>query len=81
MGKHIQNTKEVPSAQVFETERDSTVKVLGMHCQSATDTLGYRVNLSNLADSTKRQVLSTRIFDPLGLLAPVVVRFKRAMAT
>ncbi|XP_043069084.1 uncharacterized protein [Drosophila bipectinata] len=57
---------------------NSSVKVLGLHWHPKKDTLSYNVNLAKNPSCTKRQVLSdvSRIFDPLGLLAPTVVQFK-----
>ncbi|XP_052855304.1 uncharacterized protein LOC128264047 [Drosophila gunungcola] len=56
----------------------STAKVLGIHWDPKQDTLSFKVCLSSNPKNYKRQVLSdvARIFDPLGVLSPVVVQFK-----
>ena len=57
---------------------DDIKKVLGIFWNPAKDVLGFKVALSDNVLATKRQVLSdvSRLFDPMGLLAPVVVQFK-----
>jgi len=57
---------------------NSTAKVLGIHWDPEEDMLSYKVCLTTNAHNTKRQVLSdvARIFDPLGILSPVVVQLK-----
>ncbi|XP_063911968.1 uncharacterized protein LOC135128820 [Zophobas morio] len=56
-------------------------KTLGLYWNYRNDSLAYKINsLSNLpkANVTKKHILSTvsKIFDPLGLISPVVVKAK-----
>ncbi|XP_070132576.1 uncharacterized protein [Drosophila bipectinata] len=53
-------------------------KVLGIYWNPTDDTLMYQTGLTSNPSCTKRQILSdvARIFDPLGLLSPIVVQFK-----
>lgn len=58
-----------------------TIKTLGMHWQPNFDCFCYKVNFDIEADhelTTKRTVLSTiaKLFDPLGLINPIVVTAK-----
>ena len=61
-----------------------TVKALGLHWDAASDFIFYRVNLPESKEPvtkhlvTKRLVLSqiSKLFNPLGLLGPVVVLAK-----
>ena len=56
-----------------------TIKTLGLHWDSQTDSIVYTVNLSSEDEKiTKRSILSqtAKLFDPLGLLGPVVVSAK-----
>ncbi|XP_044574185.1 uncharacterized protein LOC123258381 [Drosophila ananassae] len=84
LGKWISNSNRVVDPETTITNNTSyspletTNKVLGIHWQPHTDTLAYKVSLPSEGKITKRQVLSdvSRIFDPLGLLAPVVIQFK-----
>ncbi|XP_044573912.1 uncharacterized protein LOC123258071 [Drosophila ananassae] len=84
LGKWISNSNRVVDPETTITNNTSyspletTNKVLGIHWQPHTDTLAYKVSLPSEGRITKRQVLSdvSRIFDPLGLLAPVVIQFK-----
>ncbi|XP_039951398.1 uncharacterized protein LOC120768688 [Bactrocera tryoni] len=58
---------------------DSSTTVLGLHWNPITDTLFFKVKACNFDTiPTKRIVLSNiaRLYDPLGLLAPVVVTAK-----
>ncbi|KAL7724935.1 hypothetical protein ACLKA6_007539 [Drosophila palustris] len=75
LSKWVSNT---PCISNSSDNNNKPAKVLGLHWQPGEDTLSYNACLSTQADSTKRQVLSlvARIFDPLGLIAPVVVQFK-----
>ena len=60
---------------------DSTVKTLGVSWDARNDTVTYTVDPHVATKVTKRTILSTiaRIFDPLGLLAPVTVVAKILM--
>ncbi|XP_065094462.1 uncharacterized protein LOC135714987 [Ochlerotatus camptorhynchus] len=68
----------------IDLDRDQCIKSLGLHWEPASDQLKYRIELP--ADSTdfpltKRIALSqiARLFDPLGLLGPVVISAKLFM--
>lgn len=61
-----------------------SIKVLGVSWNRESDTLEYNLNeLGNYETITKRQVLSdlARLYDPLGLIAPVVLVAKLFMQT
>lgn len=62
----------------LKSPTDDIKKVLGVFWKPDDDKLGYKITLLENPVSTKRQVLSdvSRIFDPMGLLAPIVVRLK-----
>lgn len=57
---------------------DPTLKTLGIYWESQSDTLTYTVSPIELTPITKRTILSTiaKIFDPLGLLASVIILAK-----
>ncbi|XP_065076070.1 uncharacterized protein LOC135699709 [Ochlerotatus camptorhynchus] len=65
-------------------DRDQCIKTLGLHWEPSTDCLRYRICLSPdpvEATITKRTVLSkiARLFDPIGLVGPVVTSAKLFM--
>ncbi|XP_055918318.1 uncharacterized protein LOC129950401 [Eupeodes corollae] len=62
----------------IDFENSLTVKVLGLRWCPSGDCFSYKVNLDQSTSCTKRSILSeaSRIFDPLGFLAPVVVAVK-----
>lgn len=71
------STKEAQSIEI--SENDSTnVKVLGLHWNPATDCFSFKVKLDETFVATKRKLLSesSRIFDPLGWLAPTIISIK-----
>ncbi|XP_070855415.1 uncharacterized protein [Drosophila suzukii] len=83
LGKWVSNSSRVVDRSYASTEvqgkgSNSTAKVLGIHWDPEEDMLSYKVCLTTNPHNTKRQVLSdvARIFDPLGILSPVVVQFK-----
>lgn len=57
------------------------IKTLGLLSNSNKDTLQYAVNLAVSNKTTKRSILSqiAKIYDPLGLIAPVVITAKIIM--
>lgn len=59
---------------------DETIKTLGLLWNSVTDTFQFKVSLKpeTKQDISKRTILSesSRLFDPLGWLAPVVIQAK-----
>lgn len=59
-------------------ENLDATRVLGLVWKSSTDVFTFQVSLANIAHHTKRSMLSeaSKIFDPLGWLAPTVVRAK-----
>lgn len=67
-----------------DLDRDQCIKTLGLHWEPQTDCLRYKVQLpGTLKDETltKRTALSyiARLFDPLGLVGPVVTTAKLFM--
>lgn len=66
----------------FELSKYDTVKTLGISWNAKTDSINYSVRSSNdrIAGS-KRAILSeiAKIFDPLGLLGPVILQAKTFM--
>ncbi|XP_070075509.1 uncharacterized protein [Drosophila takahashii] len=78
LGKWVSNSSRLSHTIQEELPITSAVKVLGMYWNPQDDVLSYKTSLSTEPEATKRQVLSdvSRIFDPLGILAPVVVQFK-----
>ncbi|XP_062703655.1 uncharacterized protein LOC134286102 [Aedes albopictus] len=64
-----------------ELDRDQVIKTLGLHWEPATDCLRYKIEVPpNPPDQplTKRRALSliARLYDPLGLVGPVVTTAK-----
>lgn len=64
-------------------DEDMTIKALGIKWNPTTDKILIDVNAINVEKLTKRNVLSeiAKIYDPEGLLGPVVFRFKLFMKT
>jgi len=76
LGKWVSNTSFI---QRDDTDEElSPIKILGLYWLPGKGTLTYNISLAASPDCTKRQVLSdvSGIFDPLGLLAPIVIQFK-----
>ncbi|XP_070075664.1 uncharacterized protein [Drosophila takahashii] len=79
LGKWVSNTPCIQTNDGdTQSAQTSLVKVLGLYWHPEKDILTYNVGLAANPDCSKRQVLSdvSRIFDPLGLLAPIVIQFK-----
>ncbi|GBO34178.1 hypothetical protein AVEN_160610-1 [Araneus ventricosus] len=59
-------------------EKQSTVKTLGMMWNNCEDAFLFDIYTSSTTEFTKRDVLSqiARLFDPLGLLGPVISKAK-----
>ncbi|XP_053598021.1 uncharacterized protein LOC106693372 [Microplitis demolitor] len=73
-----------PSETQEDTPRelgDTTVKVLGLTWNSTQDKFQFGYSLPEASPTTKRTILSeiARLFDPLGFLAPIIVRAKMFM--
>ncbi|XP_017881790.1 uncharacterized protein LOC108625943, partial [Ceratina calcarata] len=66
----------------LQSKEDSTIKTLGVHWNSEHDSIIYTVHPTPLTGRvTKRIILSdiARVFDPLGLLGPVITHAKLIM--
>ena len=81
-GESVEEEDEIFSKSVFKQSAEKEQKVLGMLWNPIQDELIYDLN-KTLGDvdaqpATKRLILSTatRFFDPLGLIAPVILPFK-----
>lgn len=69
------NNKELTESVFF----DQKVNTLGLIWNTRSDTFQYRVNLETPSSRiTKRIILSviSRIFDPLGLIGPIIIQSK-----
>lgn len=62
----------------FESVETDTIKTLGLVWLPKSDKLGIKVNPRDIKRITKRTVTSdlARIFDPLGILSPIIVTAK-----
>ncbi|GFQ73985.1 integrase catalytic domain-containing protein [Trichonephila clavata] len=80
--KWCTNVPQFNEQDIFPFDRNSeqinTVKTLGLLWNSVSDTFTYKVSVSKTPRFTKRDVLSqiARIYDPLGLLGPVIANAK-----
>ncbi|GFW32946.1 integrase catalytic domain-containing protein [Trichonephila clavipes] len=79
--KWCSNKAPSTELQEFSLDRSSEevmVKTLGMLWDSSGDYFTYKVTTSTDCNYTKRDVLSqiARIYDPLGLLGPVIAKAK-----
>lgn len=85
----IEDLKKLPADFVacnlsFHLDNDDDIiKAHGVHWHPTSDELAYKVNMSDMKHeaTTKWQILSeiSRLFDPLGLLAPVIITVKSMM--
>ncbi|XP_055584910.1 uncharacterized protein LOC129737771 [Uranotaenia lowii] len=78
--------KDLKSDQIgtqsnFEFSPEETIKTLGITWEPEPDTFRFDYNTTSPEKITKRAILSTiaQLFDPLGLISPVVVRAKILM--
>ncbi|CAL1678853.1 unnamed protein product [Lasius platythorax] len=62
-------------------DKQESVKTLGLLWNSNEDVLQYEIKQPNSSKVTKRRILSTiaQIYDPLGLIGPVVMTCKQIM--
>ncbi|XP_076301551.1 uncharacterized protein LOC143219488 [Lasioglossum baleicum] len=70
------------SKDTHEINSNSIIKALGVLWNSSTDVITYSTNINtNNSQVTKRIILSStaQLFDPLGLLGPVIVKAKMIM--
>ncbi|XP_058816076.1 uncharacterized protein LOC131679380 [Topomyia yanbarensis] len=70
--------------QSVDLDRDQCLKTLGLHWEPSTDVLRYKIKIplpETNASLTKRMALSyiAQLFDPLGLVGPVVTTAKLFM--
>ncbi|XP_033222717.1 uncharacterized protein LOC117176572 [Belonocnema kinseyi] len=71
-----QDLSSETSNKYMSLEPSDTIKALGIHWGPKSDSMLYSVNLSDSNDrATKRSILSqcSKLFDPLGLIDPVIV--------
>lgn len=73
-----------PSGQLNTNKpiiNDNIIKTLGVQWDAKLDQLLYKVNIETPKKTTKRTVLSqiAKLYDPLGLLGPVVLKAKSIM--
>ncbi|GFU60499.1 uncharacterized protein TNCV_2197461 [Trichonephila clavipes] len=72
------NTELIEVSENYDFSDSSDIKVLGVYWNPKHDCFSFRVKIDLHELNTKRDVLSTivRIYDPLGLLGPVVAKAK-----
>lgn len=65
-------------SEIIQWDTDSSVKILGLQWSADADIFYFKINIDN-KPCTKRNMLSliSRLFDPLGLLAPVILWAKQ----
>lgn len=67
-------------------DKDATIKTLGIYWNPVDDSFGFKTDMFNNCSNkslTKRVVLSeiSKLFDPIGWCAPIVIRAKILMQT
>ncbi|GFV92670.1 integrase catalytic domain-containing protein [Trichonephila clavipes] len=72
------NTELIEVSENYDFSDSSEIKVLGVYWNRKPDCFSFRVKIDLYELNTKRDVSSTiaRIYDPLGLLGPVVAKAK-----
>ncbi|GFW09805.1 integrase catalytic domain-containing protein [Trichonephila clavipes] len=72
------NTELIEVSENYDFSDSSEIKVLGVYWNPKHDCFSFRVKIDLHELNAKRDVLSTiaRIYDPLGLLGPVVAKAK-----
>ncbi|GFY68434.1 uncharacterized protein TNIN_23851 [Trichonephila inaurata madagascariensis] len=72
------STNDFPDLHFDQSSEESIKKTLGILWNSSSDTFRFKVSPSTNHIFTKRDVLSqiAHIFDPLGLLGPVISKAK-----
>lgn len=78
----IEGLVEKSNDAYFSLNTDETVKVLGLQWNAQRDTIIYTIhNPENQLLINKRNILSliAKLFDPLGLLGPVIIKAKLIM--
>ncbi|XP_030759214.1 uncharacterized protein LOC115884703, partial [Sitophilus oryzae] len=76
MSNNIEVVKEQPSSEtLLFFDQSLETKTLGLTWDSRSDTFKYSICSNNDTSFTKRTILSTiaKIFDPLGLIAPIII--------
>ncbi|XP_055622706.1 uncharacterized protein LOC129766219 [Toxorhynchites rutilus septentrionalis] len=79
---HGLNDDDIGTQSMLNFSPNETVKTLGIMWEPEADVLRFDSQLeTNVEMSTKRSILSTiaKLFDPLGLISPIVVRAKILM--
>ena len=70
-----------PQSNHIQIDGDESVKALGLFWNPHNDTFYYRINAIVDTKATKRSILSeiARLFDPIGILSPVILLAKVIM--
>lgn len=77
--------KDIPkveeSDKFLKLDQEGAMKTLGLQWNAQTDTIQYSINIKQQDIVTRRNIVSqvAQIFDPLGLLGPVLIRGKCIM--
>lgn len=68
-------------SNILPLNEEGSVKILGINWHPGTDTFGFSTIIPPTGTPTKRRVLShiAKLFDPLGWVAPVVIKAKILM--
>lgn len=74
-------SRESEADSLLTIDKEGALKTLGLLWDANSDTMQYRVKIDETPKITKRIVLSkiAQIFDPLGLLGPVIIEAKCIM--
>lgn len=74
----IPSSHKSPQAINFDSDANSATKIVGMRWQPTEDNFEFHVNFDFPEKCSKRSILSNtaRLFDPLGLISPVVAFMK-----
>ncbi|XP_057339521.1 uncharacterized protein LOC130677020 [Microplitis mediator] len=77
----LYNCDEHPVTTHMSLDPDTAIKTLGIHWNAREDNIFYSVNACKPKAVTKRSILSqiAKLFDPLGLLGPVILHAKIIM--
>ncbi|XP_058456569.1 uncharacterized protein LOC131433966 [Malaya genurostris] len=72
------STDEIGTHSPLKFDENETVKALGIAWEPEEDKLRFDININQKGNTTKRALLSeiSQLFDPLGLVTPVIIRGK-----